>query len=226
MGEGKIMPVNNYQISIENALLWTFEYFCILLLTEVLNHVIWRKWFGIISPWINLLTLVVFSKMFFIKLKGSIGSNIKISFVLNYKDLFISIFVAMLLYFILDKGLDPILEKVFPASEVAYQETINMLKKAPISSFIHICLIAPIIEETLMRGYILGGLQGRYGLFISLLVSSVLFALLHFNMVQTLSAFVSGLILGILYIKTGSIFCSILAHSLYNIISYIAMLYF
>lgn len=54
-----------------------------------------------------------------------------------------------------------------------------------------------------------------------LFLSSILFALLHFNMVQTLSAFVCGFVLGLLYLNTNSLFCCILAHTGYNLLAYI-----
>ncbi|ALU35546.1 CAAX amino terminal protease self- immunity [Clostridium ljungdahlii DSM 13528] len=59
---------------------------------------------------------------------------------------------------------------------------------------------------------------------IALLISAVLFAVLHFNMVQTISAFICGIILGILFIKTDSILSCILAHSGYNLILFAMMI--
>lgn len=76
-----------------------------------------------------------------------------------------------------------------------------------------------------MRGVVLGGLKNSYGTVTALLISAMLFACLHFNMVQTLSAFVCGIVLGLLYIKTSSIFCCMIAHGGYNLISYIMMVY-
>lgn len=102
---------------------------------------------------------------------------------------------------------------------------IQSLITSPVTSLIQVCVLAPIIEEILMRGVVLGGLKNTYGSLVSLLISATLFALLHFNMVQTLSAFVCGVVLGLLYIKTSSIFCCMLAHCGYNLISYIAMIY-
>ena len=75
-----------------------------------------------------------------------------------------------------------------------------------------------------MRGFLLNGLAINYGKLIALFVSSMLFALLHFNMVQTLSAFICGIVLGLLYLYTDSIFCCILTHVGYNLISYVTMI--
>lgn len=131
---------------------------------------------------------------------------------------------AALLYFLLDKGLDPILERAFPVSEAGYQETLRTLSAAPVASLLQVCVLAPVMEEILMRGYVLQGLSISYGGALALLVSSLLFALLHFNMVQTLSALVCGLVIGLLYWRTGSLFCCILTHAGYNFLSYITMI--
>ena len=90
---------------------------------------------------------------------------------------------------------------------------------------LQVCIIAPVVEETLMRGVILGGLKNTYGSITALLVSSVLFAVLHFNMVQTLSAFMCGIVLGLLYLRTRSVFCCIIAHCGYNFISSLTTIY-
>ena len=153
------------------------------------------------------------------KYKINILSNVTLIGIL------LAVFCAVLFFLLLDKCLDPIFESVFPQSEQDYQETIQSLIKSPITSLLHVCIIAPIIEETLMRGFALGGLKNTYGIIEALLLSALFFALLHFNMVQTLSAFVCGIILGLLYIKTNSILCCIIAHCGYNLISYFTMIY-
>ncbi len=43
------------------------------------------------------------------------------------------------------------------------------------------CIPAPVIEEVLMRGFLLEGLSVNYGKMMALIISSMLFALLHFN---------------------------------------------
>lgn len=111
------------------------------------------------------------------------------------------------------------------SKEQDYQEMIQSLIKSPMTSLIQVCVLAPIVEEILMRGVVLGGLKKSYGCVTALLISAILFAFLHFNMVQTLSAFICGIVLGLLYIKKDSIFCCMLAHCGYNLTSYIVMIY-
>lgn len=82
---------------------------------------------------------------------------------------------------------------MIPQSEQDYQEMIQSLIKSPMTSLIQVCVLAPVMEEILMRGVVLGGLKNSYGTVTALLVSATLFACLHFNMVQTLSAFLCGI---------------------------------
>ena len=130
----------------------------------------------------------------------------------------------MILFFILlDKNLDPFLDKLFVSSAAKYNKNIEELFQHPVIMFIRVCLVAPIVEEVLIRGFVLDSLMNSYTTIIALVISTILFAILHFNFVQTLSAMICGFILGLIYIMTGSLFCCILTHSLYNTISYISL---
>ena len=53
-----------------------------------------------------------------------------------------------------------------------------------------------------------------------LAISSAVLALLHFNMVQTLFALICSIVLGLIYLRIGSVVCCITAHAGYNMISY------
>ena len=144
---------------------------------------------------------------------------------ISFVGMMLAIGCSFLFFLLLDKGLDPIFEGIFPQSEQDYQEMIQSLTKSPMTSLIQVCVLTPVMEEILMRGVVLGGLKNSYGTVAALLISAVLFACLHFNMVQTLSAFVCGIVLGLLYIRTNSVFCCMIAHSGYNLISYVVMIY-
>lgn len=210
-------------LKIKHAIMWSAAYFGIMLLYTFLDIAIWRKIFPDFSEWVNLIVIMICAFGFICLLK----KQYKIDILSNVTPMGIVLAIACsaLFYLVLDKCLDPVFESVFPQSEQDYQETIQGLIKSPITSLLQICIIAPIIEEVLMRGFVLGGLKKTYGVIGALLISALLFAMLHFNMVQTLSAFVCGMILGLLYIKTNSIFCCIIAHCGYNLISYATMIY-
>ncbi len=52
---------------------------------------------------------------------------------------------------------------MIPQSEQDYQEMIQSLIKSPMTSLIQVCVLAPVMEEILMRGVVLGGLKNSYG---------------------------------------------------------------
>lgn len=211
-------------IKINQAILWVVIYFGIMLFYTFLDITVWRKITPEFSNWLNIIAIVVCVYVFIVLLKRT-GYQIQMWSNISFTGILLAIGCSVLFFLLLDKCLDPIFEGMFPQSEQDYQETIQTLIKSPITSFLQVCIIAPVIEEILMRGFVLGGLKNNYGVTMALLISAILFALLHFNMVQTLSAFVCGIILGLLYIKTESIFCCIVAHCGYNLLSYIMIIY-
>ena len=190
-----------------------------------LDVAVWRKVFLDYSNIINIVTIVACIGIFIVFMKRTTGYQVQLLSNISFVGMMLAIGCSFLFFLLLDRGLDPIFEGMFPQSEQDYQEMIQSLIKSPMTSLIQVCILAPIIEEILMRGVVLGGLKNSYGTVTALLISVMLFACLHFNMVQTLSAFVCGIVLGLLYIRTNSIFCCIIAHGGYNLISYIVMVY-
>lgn len=79
-------------------------------------------------------------------------------------------------------------------------------------------ILIPIIEELLFRGIILKGFLKRYSPIVAILLSALLFALFHGNVIQLLSVFIKGILFGILFFKTKSIYPSIFAHIINNLI--------
>ncbi len=75
-----------------------------------------------------------------------------------------------------------------------------------------------LIEEFAMRG-VVGGVLKPFGEGFAIMVSSVIFALMHCNFVQIPFAFIVGLALGFALIKTKSLWAPILIHFLNNAIS-------
>lgn len=208
------------ELTIGGAIIWTACYFGVMLLYTAVDVAVWRKVFSRASGWLNTVTIALCACGFLALMKRA-GHAIPLLSNLTLPGVLMALGCSALFYLALDHGLDPLLERAFPASERAYQETIQSLRKAPIPSFIQISILAPVMEETLMRGLILDGLIPAYGAAAALLVSSALFALLHFNMVQTLSAFLCGVVLGLLYLQTESVGLCIIAHCGYNVLSYV-----
>ena len=211
-------------ISIVDGIFWVLVWFGMMLLYTFLDVAVWRKAAPNIEKFLNIGTIAVSILLFLQMLSKKTHFEMNLLANISLPGILAAIGCALSLFLLLDKGLDPALEKLFPASEQSYQETLHALGQTPVITLLQVCILAPVIEEILMRGYLLGGLAPSYGNVVALLGSSFLFALLHFNMVQTLSAFLCGIVLGLLYLQTGSIFCCILTHAGYNLISYITMI--
>ena len=216
--------MNKIGLNLGTALFWVVIYFGVMLLYTFFDVSIWRKITPKYSHCINNVFIIASVVVYIILLCNRTDYKLRVFENVTIINILLAVGCSILFYFLLDKCFDPIFESLYPASEEAYQDIIKSLLRSPITSLLQVCIIAPVIEEILMRGFVLGGLKDSYGISIALLLSAALFALLHFNMVQTLSAFICGIILGILFIKTDSILSCILAHSGYNLISFVMMI--
>lgn len=80
---------------------------------------------------------------------------------------------------------------------------------------------AAVMEEICFRGIIMQPLR-KYGNYFAIIMSSLLFAVMHGNFVQAPAAFVSGLAIGYFTIATGTIWTGVLIHLLNNTIVAVA----
>ncbi len=86
----------------------------------------------------------------------------------------------------------------------------------PIVMILSVAVIAPIYEEIVFRGILLKGMANKMNPTLALIVSALFFALMHMNIPQGINAFLLGLIIGSIYLNTGSIYLSIFAHFINN----------
>lgn len=80
---------------------------------------------------------------------------------------------------------------------------------------VYVCIIAPILEEYIFRGIVLNSIRS-YGDTFAIVTSSILFGIVHGNLIQMPYALVCGLFLGVLAIKAGSIVPGIIIHGFVN----------
>ena len=208
-------------ISLAEGFLWTLAWFGVMLCYTALDVAVWRKILPAHARLLNVISIAVCMVGFLILLKSKCNFRIDLAAGISLEWIILAISCAAIMYLLLDKFLDPIFESMMPGSEAGYRESIEHLREAPALGFVQTCVLAPVMEEILMRGFLLGGLSENYGKLTALLISSALFALLHFNMVQTLSALICGVAIGLLYMHTGSVVCCIIAHAGYNAVEFL-----
>ena len=78
-------------------------------------------------------------------------------------------------------------------------------------------LIGPIIEELMFRGIIYNELKNKYKNMKAILITTILFAIIHFNIIQILYALAIGFILIFVYEKYKNIKAPIILHMASNI---------
>ena len=85
-------------------------------------------------------------------------------------------------------------------------------------SFISTAIVPALVEEFACRGLILGSLK-KYGEGFAIIASSAIFGLIHGNFEQIPFAFLIGIILGFITVKSGSIWLALIIHSFNNAVS-------
>jgi len=101
-------------------------------------------------------------------------------------------------------------------------------EKGLILIFISLVVLPPIIEEIVVRGFMLSGLRTKLAFWPAAIISSGLFGLAHLLggeggsviWIATLDTFVLGLVLSYLREKTGSLWPAIGLHALKNFVAF------
>ena len=78
-----------------------------------------------------------------------------------------------------------------------------------------VSIIAPFIEEVFFRGFLFNRWHRKYGAGKAMIFSSLLFALLHTDLV---GAFIFGLVMCLICLKTKSLVGAIITHAANNLI--------
>ncbi|HYD49075.1 MAG TPA: CPBP family intramembrane glutamic endopeptidase [Terriglobales bacterium] len=121
-------------------------------------------------------------------------------------------------------GFDNLVEAVAPTATWIREifEGLTDPESQPLAGFVALTVVAPLTEEIICRGLILRGLLARHSPLRAVLWSAAIFAIMHLNPWQLVSAFVAGLILGWAYVRTRSLGLCFLGHALHNALWFFA----
>jgi len=164
--------------------------------------------FSLASPIATLPLIIYFSRKSRVQLKWQVKlPGIQIIFLLALLAVFVKIFTTPLNnpmeYFnnLIDRRLK-LIDLNIP--EFDLKMTIKLI------SYV---LITPVFEEIFWRKQIMGQLLKKYPPVMAIVLSSILFAIGHLRIIDFVTLFIWGLLLGFVYYRTNSIEASILLHS-------------
>ncbi len=150
----------------------------------------------------------------------SLKSKVNIKAVKTEKMNFVSVLTIIVISFACLFLISPIINVYdsFLTSIGVKEQTLPISLDSPLKLIYLIFslgILAPISEEFVFRGIIFSGLKEK-GLKNAVLISSLLFMLMHLSLHQTIYQFLLGIVLAMIYYYTQNIFASILVHFINN----------
>lgn len=178
---------------------------------EIINNIVVQILFTMLAQIGFLIVYFVYNRNINFK-KAS-----KINFKLGWRNTLICVLIGLIGVF----GLNPLISCVDNFLVYIGYDLASSLP-LPMSNvgwlFLNILLLAvvpAIFEELIFRGVILNGYK-KLGILPAMVVSSLLFALIHGSIQQFLFPFLFGLILSFVAIKTGSVIAPMIIHFINN----------
>ena len=192
--------------TIKLFLLWWSLYFATLIIGTILGHIFknieFMKW-ALVAGYL-LITVLFFGKGY-VKLSfghieqhrvwPAIGMSVMMGAAL--------VFALCSVLFLLDVDLS------YQGEELEHRQQFF----SGIAGALNACIFGPTIEEICFRGIVLGGLlKTRCRPWLAILISTLLFALLHGLGANFVTAILFGILVGWLYWHTGSIIPGLIIH--------------
>ena len=87
-----------------------------------------------------------------------------------------------------------------------------------------VVLAAPVFEELFYRGLWLRSVEKRWGAAAGIVVSSLVFALMHFQFVDTIALATFGAVAAVLTVRSGRLGPAIVAHLAFNLTAVVSLL--
>ena len=104
-------------------------------------------------------------------------------------------------------------------SDYPLQKNVSQLsisREITIIQLLSVLVFAPITEEFYFRGILFNYFKKRSGKLFILILTSLIFSIIHFNVPATPTLFILGISLGLIKLTTDSIFITIIMHSIFN----------
>jgi len=89
--------------------------------------------------------------------------------------------------------------------------------------YIYSIIFSPLLEELICRRLLFHRLDRRLGFILAAIISSIIFATLHFNINQFIGFLWIGVVMAWSYKRSGNILVPIVSHAVYNYITILIM---
>lgn len=110
-----------------------------------------------------------------------------------------------------------LLNQFFPSWLQGYENNMSLFSESnQVLTMMYTLLIAPVSEELVFRGVIMNRFCMGFSFLTANVLQAALFGLFHMNLVQGLYAFILGMVLGLIWLMTETIFASMAVHMLFN----------
>ena len=149
--------------------------------------------------------------------------NTKLTDKKYYVGLIITLIIELVLTLVMLWIAQNVWVEILPANN---ENVKNQMASVPvILSVIQGCVLAPVIEEMTFRYGIIGKTKSKYVLFVTTVISIVLFDCIHIVSIPEFFYYiVPSVILTLFYVRHRNVFASIMLHSLINIVGYLSLL--
>ncbi len=132
--------------------------------------------------------------------------------------------IVILIAFLYAESILSVLIGGFLNAEGAVQQQSGVvIGGSTLLSILNIIILAPIAEEIVCRGAVYGGFRRKLGVVPSVILGGIVFGLIHFNGWISLVMMFMGMLMCVVYEKTGSLFYPIILHMINNIMSTVSM---
>jgi len=165
----------------------------------------------------TLLLLVFLPTLLIIKI-GRLSFSEILSLKATKASNYLLILIATVPIFILVTLLAQIINIIYPFPEhylESFQNLYFLEGRTFLYSLFLIALLPGIVEEVMFRGYFIKAFREK-GIWNSIIISAILFAILHLDIFRFIPVAILGVWLGYILLKTGSIIIPILAHAANN----------
>ncbi|MBQ7364657.1 MAG: CPBP family intramembrane metalloprotease [Clostridia bacterium] len=129
-----------------------------------------------------------------------------------------SALLAFFLYFWVI-GFMSIVGAVFPELLESYNESMSSTTEINwVSQILMVSVGAPLVEELIYRNMALTNMRKSMHPMLAVAITSVIFGVVHGNFLQIIYAAALGFVFGFLFVRTDSIFPSLIGHAVFNTI--------